>query len=458
MPEANRSLWSRIIDALELRKYLRKRDFVIAALMVSLTMPLILVSPRPAPGIKKYWLLHIVELGGPVHFVKNVDSWEFEHDAEHPGDLFTTAHRHWQSRPLAVWLGWLLAQPFRAAGMPTRVAMTPEKGRELITRPPYPSEYNATSPQYAGFIVLNWLLLVGSVILFKPLLRGKSFFEPRVLLPVSMLIVNQVTRAFFWTPHTQIFNVVLPVATMTLLRPLIPRVKTLNVRNAALIGLVFGILAMAYGAFAVTAGAAVLVILFCDGWQAFKADARRRSLLSATLIAAFFAPILIWIVIVTLRVGAFYSPETQRYHEFVWLYQRISDGPGVYAALVAKNVKTYAQFALHASMIPALLIAGLVVFFFRKTANGYASRPESDTRAAVIYFMAADSAFYVSMGFYAERIAWTIVPAVLVVLGLQLGLVDDNLTGFKRLFFRLVVIALAIGSAVHVIFREGPFA
>ncbi|HUQ48327.1 MAG TPA: hypothetical protein VM053_08810 [Gemmatimonadaceae bacterium] len=458
MPEANRSLWSRIVDALELRQYLRPRDFVIAGLLVSLLMPLILVSPRPSPGIQKYWLLHVVELGGPVHIVKNVDSYEFEHDAKSPGDLFTVAHRHWQSRPLAVWLGWALSQPFRAGGMPTRVAMTPEAGNVLVQKPPYPAEYNAYSPEYAGFILLNWLLLVGSVILFKPLLRGKSYLDAWVLLPVSMLIVNMVTRAFFWTPHTQIFNVVLPVATMTLLRPLLPRAKTLTVRDTALIGAVFGILAMAYGAFAVTAGAAALVILLGDGWQTLKREVRRRSILSATLIAAFFAPMLLWIGIVILVTGAFYSPETQRYHEFVWLYERLPEGLGVYLPLVARNVKTYAEFALHASMIPALLIAGLVVFLFRKTVEGYATRPENDTRRAVMFFMAADSAFYVSMGFYAERIAWTIVPGVLVVLGLQLRLADETLTGRKRLAFRAIVFALAVGSVIHVIFRKGPFA
>ncbi len=420
-------------------------------------MPLILVSPRPDAGLRKYWLLHVVELGGPVHMVRNVDSWEFEHDAAHPGDLFTVAHRHWQSRPLAVWLGWLLSQPFRAAGMPTRVAMTPEDGRTLLGKPPYPTEFNAYSPQYAGFVLLNWLLLVGSVLLLKALLRANSFLEPRVLLPVSMLIANPVTKAFFWTPHTHTFNVLLPVATLTVLRPLLPRVKTLQVRDAALIGLVFGILAMAYGAFAVAAGAAVLCILLGDGWQTFKSNIGRKSQLSAALIAAFFAPLALWIGIVHLRTGTFYSPETQRYHEFVWIYQRIPEGLSVYGPLVAKNIRSYVQFALHASMIPALLIAALVAFFFGTSVQAYLKQDDCDTRKAVIFFMAVDSLFYASMGFYAERMAWTIVPAVLVVLGLQLGLVDDRLNGFRQLLFRLIVLAIAVGSAIHVIFRDGPY-
>lgn len=135
------------------------------------------------------------------------------------------------------------------------------------------------------------------------------------------------------------------------------------------------------------------------------------------------------------------------------LYQRLGDGPDAYARLVAKNVLTYVDYAFRATMIPALLIAVLVAFFFKQSARGYLGRQDDDTRKAVIFFIAADCLFYASMGFYAERIAWTLVPAVLVVLGLQLGLIDDMLTGFKRSLFRLAEVAVAIGSVIHVIFR-----
>jgi hypothetical protein len=176
-------------------------------------------------------------------------------------------------------------------------------------------------------------------------------------------------------------------------------------------------------------------------------------LVSSVLLVSFFAPLLLWMGIVVLRTGSFYSPETRIYHEFVWLYQRLGDGPVAYARLVAKNFLTYVDYAVHASLTPVVLIACLVVFFFRASVQGYLSRQDDDTRKAVIFFIAADVIFYASMGFYAERIAWTIVPALLVVLGLQLGLAADRLTGHRRSVFRLGESIIAIGSVFHVIFR-----
>lgn len=458
MPEANRSLTSRVVEALEFRQYLRRRDFVIAAVLVSVAMSLILVSPRPPAGINRYWRFQTVELGGPFHIVKNVDSWEFEHDAAHPADLFTFDHRHWQSRPLSIWLAWVLAHPFRAAGMQSPQIMTPAEGRAMLIKPPFPDVYTSYSPEYAGFIVLNWLLLVVSALLLKPLVRGNSFFEPQVILPLSMLLVNSVTKAFFWTPHVQIFSVLMPMVSLSLVRPLLTRVNSLSRRDVAIMGALIGVMTLAYGAFAVTAAAAALCILFGAASKAPDSGLRRRAVLAGCLVASFFAPFLAWMTLLIARTGTFYSAETQRYHEFVWIYQQLPTGPLAYSLLVAKNVSSYVGFAVHAMTIPMLLIAALLLIFYQQTTSGRLVRANMDTRLAVIYYMIANATFYASMGFYQERLAWTIVPAVLVILGLQAGIVDRELTGLKQKIFRLGAAAVGIGYALHLVFKHGPYA
>ena len=458
MPEANRSLWSRAIDAFEFREYLTRWDILRAALIVTSAVLMLLVSPRPNAVMQKYWMLTPVEVRGPVHVMKNIDSWEFEHGARHPGDLFTVAHRHWQSRPLSIWLGWFLAQPFRAAGMPSKQIMTAEEGRALIEKPPFPGVYNSYSPEYAAFILLNWILLVVSVLLLKPLVRGKSFLEPRVILPLSMLLVNGVTKAFFWTPHVQIFSVLMPMVSLTLLRPLLPRVGTIRRRHIAMIGVIVGVLSLAYGAFAVTAGALTLCILLGGEAKALFAGFRRKAILAFCLVASFFAPFLIWVSVVIAKTGAFYSPETQRYHEFVWIYEQLPKGLVVYSLLVAKNVSSYVGFAVHAVTIPMLLIAGLLLVFYRETTSGRLVRANVDTRLAVVFYAIANTTFYASMGFYAERLAWTLVPAVLVILGLQAGIVDSELTGLRQRLFRVGTAVVAIGYALHTVFERGPYA
>jgi hypothetical protein len=458
MPEANRSLWSRAIDAFEFREYLSRGDIFRAALIVTAAMSLFLVSPKPKPVMQKYWMLTPVEVYGPVHVMKNIDSWEFEHDAAQPGELFTVEHRHWQSRPLAIWLGWFLALPFRAAGMPSKQIMTAEEGRTLIEKPPFPGVYNSYSPEYAAFIVLNWILLVASALLVKPLVRGKSFLEPRVILMLSMVVVNGVTKAFFWTPHVQIFSVLMPMVSLTLLRPLFPRVSTIKTREVAVGGAIIGVMSLAYGAFAVTVAAAGLCILLGDGITALRNDFRRKATLVLSLIASFLAPFLVWVAVLIVKTGTFYSPETQRYHEFVWIYEQLPNGLVAYALLAAKHLSSYVGFAVHAVTIPMMLIAALLLVFYRETTSGRLVSGNMDTRRAVMFYAIANATFYASMGFYAERLAWTIVPAVLVILGLQAGIVDAELTGRKRTLFRLGAAVVAIGYALHLVFKPGPFA
>ena len=75
-----------------------------------------------------------------------------------------------------------------------------------------------------------------------------------------------------------------------------------------------------------------------------------------------------------------------------------------------------------------------------------------------MYYMIANATFYASMGFYAERLAWTIVPAVLVILGLQAGIVDKELSGLKQTLFRVAAAAVGIGYAAHLVFKHGPYA
>jgi hypothetical protein len=458
MPEANRSLWSRAMDAFEFREYLSRGDVFRAALIVTVAMAFFLVSPRPNAPMQKYWMLTPVEVYGRVHVMKNIDSWEFEHDAAQPGELFTFEHRHWQSRPLAIWLGWFLALPFRAAGLQSKQIMTPEQGRALIEKPPFPGVYNSYSPEYAAFIILNWILLVVSALLVKPLVRGKSFLEPRVILTLSMLIVNGVTKAFFWTPHVQIFSVLMPMVSLTLLRPLLRSGNSVTRRDVAMIGVIVGVLSLAYGAFAVTAGALALAILLGDGTRAFVDDLRRRAVLVFCLVASFLAPFLVWMSVIVAKTGSFYSPETQRYHEFVWIYEQLPKGIVVYSLLVAKNVSSYVGFAVHAITIPMLLIAALLLVFYHQTTTGRLVNAQMDTRRTVLFYAIANAVFYASMGFYAERLAWTIVPAVLVILGLQAGIVDAELTGRNRRLFRIGTAVVAIGYALHLVFKPGPYA
>ncbi len=80
-------------------------------------------------------------------------------------------------------------------------------------------------------------------------------------------------------------------------------VPVMRARDAAGIGLLSGVLVLAYGAFFAASGA-VLCILFGNGRSAFRQQAGRRLLLSGVLLASFFVPTLAWVGFVIQRLGS----------------------------------------------------------------------------------------------------------------------------------------------------------
>ncbi|HEV3051638.1 MAG TPA: hypothetical protein VGX50_15135, partial [Longimicrobium sp.] len=183
----------------------------VGALVVAAMLPF-LASPHP--GAKPAACVTPVNLGGRLHVTLNCDSHLFLLLAEDPRRMLTEEYRTWQSRPLYGALGWTLAMPFRAAGLeqvgerrlPPTIWASPRGGRPATRLLPW----------YGGFILLNALLLAGAVMLFRRLAGARSYRDAAILLPVPVLLANELTRAFFWTPHLQMFNVFVPVLSLWL--------------------------------------------------------------------------------------------------------------------------------------------------------------------------------------------------------------------------------------------------
>jgi hypothetical protein len=221
--------------------------------------------------------------------------------------------------------------------------------------------------------------------------------------------------------------------------------------------LLFGVLSLAYGSFAVAASGAVLCILFGNGWQALRESAGRRLILSATVLAFFFIPTLAWVAIVTQKMGYFYSHEPQRYKEFVWIFTSLAKGPVGFIADLARNGSNYVGKAEDVLIVPALLLSALVLIFYRARARQITVTDDQGTRLAVIFYAVPTIAFYSLMGFYDYRLSWTIVPALLVILGLETGIVERGLSGKSQTLFRAAAQLFAIAYVARFVMKSGPY-
>lgn len=212
-----------------------------------------------------------------------------------------------QSRPGVVFITFLMAQPLRPLanlprwiGMPEPAAQKNQWGyaREIWAR---------EAPTFLAYIVFNFALLIAT---FWFLLRAIEPFGPSgawagigVGAIASLLTANVVTKMFLWSPHTQLFNIFVPVfaivAAVSILQSGLTR------RQAIVFGLIIGVGMTVYPVFPI---ALALIVL-----AALLRRSRDTAANLAVLLAYSVVPYLIWYSFVRLKTGDFYSHEIHGY-------------------------------------------------------------------------------------------------------------------------------------------------
>lgn len=422
--------------------HLRVRELLLTGILVLLAGLPFLASPRIPPELEGPSCVRVIDLPGPLHLTLNCDSEEFLIVGQDPRLLLTPDHRVRQGRPLYPVIGWVLALPLHALGVA-------KLGRRIM------GEGGATLPEYAAYVLLNWIFLIAALALFRRLVAARSYFEPRALLPVAAILVNEVTKAFFWTPHLQILNVLISVASLSLLVWMQERAPTITWWRAGAIGLALGVGSLAYGGFAVTAGAVALGLLFLGDDRSLLRRVTSAAPGIIALFAGFALPIAAWTSFVIARTGSFYSHEVEVFRQFVWM--RDSWTHGTLAGDLVRNLGTYAKTV---GLVAGLSVCALVAV--RVTASAlHATREPSVrerlVRRAVVWYLVANVPFYAFMGYYQRRLTWTIVPALLVLLGYEIGHLESALSGRRRALLAGSLATVAACYIVYWIVRPGPY-
>lgn len=432
---------------------LHVRELLIASLLVTTAVVPFLASPRLPPEVEATRCGRVIDLPGPLHVMVNCDSPALLILAHDPRLLFSSEYRVRQTRPLYPVIGWVLAMPFRALGFEELGRRLP--GGNNTTRGS--ASYGTYLPEYIAFQLFNWVLLVAAAVLLRRLVAAPSYFAPRVLLPLAVLLVNQVTKVFFWTPHLQILNVFISVASLSLLVWMQVRGPDLGWRHALGIGLVLGLGSLAYGAFAVPAGAAALCLLLAGGWSGLRQRLRSTLPRVTTLLAGFALPIGAWSAVLVARTGSVYSHEVATYRQFVWIHDSSERGADVFGSELMRN---FAAYATSLQTVTAFCVVALVGVRITAYALRIAREPgvqEAITARAIIWYMVANTTFYALLGRPPTRLVWTIVPPILVLLGYEIGLLETALKGRARV---VLTASVAVLTAVYVAYwfvKPGPW-
>jgi hypothetical protein len=374
----------RSVDVHE-RPFRRGRVVAIVAMAVLVCGNLLLLSPKP----EQPFCADTIHVNQALSYPFHCDSAGFltlAHDPEHllnPGEMR-------QSRPGYVVLA--------AAATAALGGVTHGLGLDQA--------YKQHDRAYIPLIVINFVLLIVAAVLLARLLARVGAPPWAVVALCAMVIVNDLTKWFLWTPHQQILALLVPVATMMLGWWVLTAEP--GRRRMTVAGLLVGLTALCYGSVLITVAAVAIVILVRHRRAGFER--------AGLYVVSAIAPTMLWIITCRIVAGSYFNQEVQRFGEFIWPIVGMRDG-SLGGRLVAEAVKTFRElFSVAIPAIVLIMLLAVVTIVLRVDV-----RPRTRGQRAILVTAALVVVLAVvlnwAIGFIAPRIMYHAVPPLLVIAG-----------------------------------------
>jgi hypothetical protein len=206
---------------------------------------------------------------------------------------------------------------------------------------------------------------------------------------ITLLLVNDLTKSFFWTPHTQLFSLLMVALALY---------SWVQFQGEVSKGFTFyWFLSLSCLIFLYPILVLALVIPFVRDW--------RRYFMPCLLA---IVPYLLYPTILTSLGGRYRRTTTEDFNQFVWVLQNDA------LSQAKHNLVLFVQtFSLQYTFLIVLL--STILFFFRaRQVKGLTSGLNSPT--PIVAFFAAYVVFLYFMGFYAYRLTLPLLVGVLALL------------------------------------------
>jgi hypothetical protein len=419
--------------------YLRSNARWIAfnSLLIVAAAHALMLAPVPPAGT------HCVEsrrLWGPLTMSVTCDSHVFATVARHPRGLAEPLSFR-QGRPLMV----------MAASVLTRAEL----------------RYRHLQPEWFSYVILNFVVLLVALMVFVHLNRPTGTAATvAVAALVTFLVFNDVVKGFFWSAHTQMWNVLMPLMSIALAQALLQQPDR-SWRFMTASGALLGIGALAYGSLVVCAAAAIAAIAL-----GFWVHGKRPRLPTAIgkiglFVAAFVSPTLLWVGLVTIKNGAYHTSEFHECRQLVWIYDYwVAGGPIALENLqtCGKRLQTdwfLGEFLDHLQAVawPGLVLLAVAV------AVGIASPPRlkatlrgrAPTLIAAAVTLILCLGFFLALGVYRNRLEFNIVVPVIVMSSVVITGLLERMPRKQAVATIVLVIVAAGGCAAAALVRLGPY-
>jgi hypothetical protein len=415
----------------------------------------LMIGPRVPDAYAEYFNAINIEIRGCLGNSLNTDSPGFMRDAADPRRLLASDAMR-QGRPGSAALVHVLSLPFESVnerlmpspGWPFR-ATRPADARRV-------DRFQRLLPQYLGFIVFHAITLAACIaVFFQSLPVPRKGWEaarfPSFWLAL-LIVANDLTKQFFWSPHTQLLGLLAALLAVALPLRLLETDRWVRVFLGG--SVLLGVLSLFYGVFVVAAACSGLAVLWRQRAHLtrFSRDGIAAIAVAGLGAGLFAVPSALWIGTVIAVNGSFFNYDVEVFRGFVWMADKAPvigwKGVGAQLAwLISTNAFNGIRHGWH-----IFLGLGLAAFLARGRLD--AARRQRLRRLLTLAGLYAGllTLFYSLYGLAVVRVSAGIPIALLPALALVLDRLHERSPATAPLTWAAVVAYMAFSSV-----KFGPY-
>ena len=376
---------------------IRYKSIVSACLNKYSCMPYILVALvlQLISLFRKYPINHpcgrVVSVNNYLSLIINCDSAIFMKDAQDPIRLFNGSSVY-QDRPLPTLIVSILSKVWHYFSFPDYYRNV--VGNSGIS-------YNYSLVTYGFFLLINAFVFsiacwLGLNLVSKIFVKNKidfAFYPVVACLVVSVFSMNEITKTFFWTPHSQMFNLLLPIYFFYLLQ-----FRNISVSSKFYI---YNCLALLILLFSYAFFILLVLPLIIIKWKGYKI---RAFIILFVIIAYFSYP-----AFMELLGGKYYSLGFEKYRLFIWFLDAIYGDTG--APLIKDN---FYMFIKTFPVLPICLISLIILYILlqkKKFVTPIFKLVSVELFSFLIYL-----SFLSVYGYYARRLTYSLIIFLILIL------------------------------------------
>jgi len=256
-------------------------------------------------------------------------------------------------------------------------------------------------------IIINFAILLISFYLFFKIIY-KHFCSNKQQLYLSLVIssiylfINPINKAFVWTAHSQMFNILIPILNIYLFFEF--KKKILKIQDYVIL-FVVSILVLAYSGFLIIIASLFVYLLFS------------KRIKDAILVFIFGTlPYGIYYLYVLYRNLSFYSHEVVMYRQFVWVLDAFKGGDLLFALNQKINGFVYilSDFFIYSFLL--LILINIVIVILLTGPKFKAFFPLKNSMSGLFFLLFIHLIFLFFLGFYASRLLFGTFSYLLLLL------------------------------------------